>query len=166
MIFGLPGSGKSTFATKLAQCLDIPIFHLDKHFYVENWVERNYQEFLDIQQSFVNQPKWVIDGNAMKSLEIRFQQADIAIYFHFPVFLCLWRVLKRVFHKNWHIPDLAEGCTKSVRFQLIKYMFQFHRRYSQKINELRLRYPHVHFYLFQSDRDATQFLKAVGDIMH
>lgn len=49
MVFGLPGSGKSTFATKLAQSLNLPIYHLDRHFYVENWVERDYQEFLEIQ---------------------------------------------------------------------------------------------------------------------
>lgn len=41
MVFGLPGSGKSTFATKLAQFLNLPIYHLDKHFYVENWIERD-----------------------------------------------------------------------------------------------------------------------------
>jgi adenylate kinase family enzyme len=36
MVFGLPGSGKSTFATKLAQSLNLPIYHLDRHFYVES----------------------------------------------------------------------------------------------------------------------------------
>lgn len=163
MVFGLPGSGKSTFATKLAQSLKLPIYHLDKHFYVENWVERDYQEFLDIQQSFVNQSRWVIDGNAMKSLEMRFQKADVAIYFHYSVFFCLWRILKRVFQKNWHIPDLAEGCTKSVRFRLIKYMFRYHKRYSPEMDELCKKYPQVHFYIFKSDREAYQFLKAVED---
>lgn len=161
MVFGLPGSGKSTFATKLAQCLDLPICHLDKHFYIENWVERDYEEFLNIQRSFVDQSRWVIDGNAMRSLEMRFQRADVAIYFHYSVFICLWRILKRVFQKNWHIPDLAEGCTKSVRFRLIKYMFRFHRRYSPKINELRQTYPQVHFYVFRSDKEAAIFLDAI-----
>jgi adenylate kinase family enzyme len=95
MVFGLPGSGKSTFATQLAQSLNLPIYHLDRHFYVENWVERDYQEFLVIQQSFVEQPRWVVDGNAMKSQEMRFQKADVAIYFHYPVPICLWLILKR-----------------------------------------------------------------------
>jgi adenylate kinase family enzyme len=161
MVFGLPGSGKSTFATKLARRLGLPIYHLDKHFYVENWIERDYQEFLDVQQSFVNQSRWVIDGNAMKSLEIRFQKADVAIYFHYSVFVCLWRILKRVFHKNWHIPDLAEGCTKSIRFRLIKYMFQYHRRYGPKMSELRQKYPHVCFYIFESDKDAESFFNTM-----
>jgi adenylate kinase family enzyme len=163
MVFGLPGSGKSTFATKLAQCLDLPVYHLDKHFYVENWFERDYEEFLDVQQSFVDQPRWVIDGNAMKSLEMRFQKADVAIYFRYPVFICFWRMFKRVFHKNWHIPDLAEGCTKNIRFRLIKYLFRFHRRYSPKINELRQKYPQVYFCVLRSDKEVTVFLDIMED---
>lgn len=158
MIFGLPGSGKSTFAAKLGRGLNLPIYHLDRYFYLENWVERDYKEFLGIQKSFVDQPQWVIDGNAMQSLELRFQKADVAIYFHFPVFVCLWRILKRVFQNNWHIPDLAEGCTKSFHFKLIKYMFQYHKRYGPKMDELRRKYPKVSFYIFNSDTDAESFL--------
>ncbi|MCH9628203.1 MAG: hypothetical protein S4CHLAM2_18580 [Chlamydiales bacterium] len=158
MVFGLPGSGKSTFATQLAQHLDLPVYHLDKHFYIEDWVERDYQEFLAIQRSFVSQPMWLIDGNAMQSLEVRFQNADVAIYFRYPVFVCLWRMIRRVFHKEWHIPDLAEGCSKSVRFRLIRYLFFYHRRYSRKIHALRLKYPHVCFYTFKSNNDAEAFL--------
>jgi len=165
MIFGLPGSGKSTFATRLAQQRDLPVYHLDKYFYVENWVERDYQEFLAIQQSFVDQPRWVIDGNAMRSLEMRFQKADVAIYFRYSIFVCLWRILKRVFQKNWHIPDLAEGCTKTIRFRLIKYMFRFHRRYNSKITSLRQKFPHVHFYVLKTDSDTDQFLKVTEDIV-
>jgi adenylate kinase family enzyme len=33
MIFGRPGSGKSTFATWLSRALNLPLHHLDKHFY-------------------------------------------------------------------------------------------------------------------------------------
>lgn len=52
MIFGRPGGGKSTSANQLSKELGLPIYHLDKYFYVENWVERNYQEFLVYTWSF------------------------------------------------------------------------------------------------------------------
>lgn len=112
MVFGLPGSGKSTFSTCLAKSLNVPIYHLDKYFFVENWKVREKSVFLKIQQDFVDQSQWVIDGNAMGSLEMRFQKADAAIYFRYPRFVCMWRLLRRRF-QNWHLDDLAQGCTKN-----------------------------------------------------
>lgn len=161
VIFGLPGSGKSTFARKLAEHLELPIYHLDRHFFVKNWIQRDHQGFLEIHQNFVEQPKWVIDGNPMKSLEMRFQKADVVIYFHYPIKVCFWRILKRAFQKNWRIPDLAEGCRKSASYKLIKYMYQFHVCYTPHINELRQKYPSVPFHILKSDCDAKEFLRVV-----
>ncbi|MBS0623468.1 MAG: DNA topology modulation protein [Verrucomicrobia bacterium] len=160
MIFGRPGSGKSTFATQLAKKYHLPVHHLDRHFFVANWKDRDYKEFLDIQQQLVMTPKWVIDGNAMRSLETRFQQADVAIYFHFNVWRCLWRMLKRVSQKDWDIPDLADGCSKTIRWKLISYMFNFHKRYYPFIQELRIKYPYVQFHIFKTDKDVHNFLNS------
>ncbi len=63
MIFGRPGGGKSTFALKLAKSSGAPVYHLDRYFFVGNWVKRNPQEFLNIQQSLVEEENWIIDGN-------------------------------------------------------------------------------------------------------
>lgn len=110
MIMGRPGSGKSTFSIQLQEILDIPLFHLDKYFFEANWVQRNYQDFLNQQQSLVNQPCWIIDGNSSKSLERRYSQADICLYFNFPRYLCYYRTFKRLFYKNGDIDDRAHGC--------------------------------------------------------
>ena len=32
-LIGLPGSGNSTFASKLGETLDIPVHHLDRHMF-------------------------------------------------------------------------------------------------------------------------------------
>lgn len=54
-IFGRPGSGKSTFALKLHQQTGTSLYHLDKYFYTANLAERDYQEFLTIQEALVTQ---------------------------------------------------------------------------------------------------------------
>ena len=36
MIFGRPGSGKSTFAVKLSRSIVFPLYHLDKYFYIND----------------------------------------------------------------------------------------------------------------------------------
>ncbi|MHB9147034.1 MAG: hypothetical protein ACYC2U_01025 [Candidatus Amoebophilus sp.] len=55
MIFGHPGSGKSTFEFTLHQATGILLYHLDKYFYTINWIKHDYAEFLTIQQSFVDE---------------------------------------------------------------------------------------------------------------
>ncbi|WP_202943300.1 P-loop NTPase family protein [Candidatus Amoebophilus asiaticus] len=67
MIFGRPGSDKPTFALTLHQATGIPLYHLDKYFYTINWVERDYAEFLTIQQSLIDTKSWIIDGILMET---------------------------------------------------------------------------------------------------
>lgn len=158
MIFGIPGSGKSTFSLKISRLLHLPLFHLDKYFFVSGWEERDYQEFLQIQKGLVDQDSWVIDGNATRSFEMRFSTADTVIYFRFNRILCLWRIVKRLIHKHPHISDRAEGCTENIRFRLIKYLWGFPQRVKQSIEALRLKYPEATFYEFQNDDQAKSFL--------
>ncbi|HXF90407.1 MAG TPA: AAA family ATPase, partial [Candidatus Nitrosotenuis sp.] len=89
VIFGRPGCGKSTFALSLHQATGIPLYHLDKYFFTSNWVERDYGEFLAIQQSIIDQDQWIIDGNSIRSLEMRFARADLVLYFNYSKWVCL-----------------------------------------------------------------------------
>ena len=66
MIMGRSGSGKSTFAYRLHVQTKLPLYHLDKYFFTDFWVEQDYQQFLGLQQSFVNEDEWIIDGNSTK----------------------------------------------------------------------------------------------------
>lgn len=160
MIFGRPGSGKTTFAVKLAHKLQLPVCHLDKYFYTANWVERNYQEFMQIQHSLVKQPNWIIDGNNTKSLELRYQHADVVIYFCYPRLQALWRIFKRRFvtSKDSHIDDRAEGCQETISWSLIKYLWTFEDRVAAQLEQLSNRYPQVKFYKVTSDRAAESLL--------
>lgn len=159
MIFGIPGSGKSTFAFKLSKLLDLPLFHLDKYFFINDWKERNYQEFIGIQKELVGQKAWIIDGNATRSFEIRFSCADVVLYFRFNRFICLWRIFKRLICKNPHISDRADGCSESVRLRLIQYLWGFDSRVKQSIEQLRIKYPLVQFYELHNDRELDTFIK-------
>lgn len=158
MIFGLCGSGKSHFALQLSFILGIPLYHLDRYFFIENWIERNNKEFLQLQQNIVDKERWIIDGNATRSLEMRYSKADTAIYFHFNRYQCLWRIFKRLLLKNPDIQDRAEGCKECIRWRLIRYMWGFNNRIQPIINDLREKYPHVEFYTFHNDKDIKDFI--------
>lgn len=156
MIFGRPGSGKSTFALKLHKATNIPIHHLDKHFYEANWAEREYQEFLDIQQAIVNEDNWIIDGNSTKSLEMRYAKADLVLYFNYPKWLCLYRIFKRLFVKDKELDDRADSCKETVRWSLIKYMWGFENRVKNLIDNLSAKYPEVKFIEVANGKDLRK----------
>ncbi len=159
MVFGRPGSGKSTFALKLHQSTSIPLHYLDKYFFSANWQERNYQEFLDIQQSIVDLPSWIIDGNNTKSLEMRYCKADLVLYFNYPRSICYLRVFKRLFDKNPEIKDRADGCKEKVSFSLLSYMWSFEKRVEDKIKNFQNKYPKARFIEIKSDEDLTILAK-------
>lgn len=156
MVFGRPGSGKSTFAHQLHIETGIPLYHLDRHFFVENWVERDYEEFLDIQKNIVDSERWILDGNSIKSLGMRYSRADLCLYFNYPKLLCLWRILKRVALKRTDIQDRAEGCDERFSLKLIRYMWAFESRVDNRIKQLREQYPEVVFIEVKSDGDLLK----------
>ncbi len=159
MLFGLPGSGKSTFAVHLSRDLKLPLYHLDKHFFIEDWIERDKEEFLNIQRTIVAHDQWIIDGNALASLELRYSRADLSLFFCLPRPLCLGRLLKRRFFKDSSIDDRGPGCPERLRFPLIKYMWTFERRVSPILKRLQKAYPHTPFYKIESFQDLNKIIK-------
>ncbi len=155
MIFGRPGSGKSECALRLHLATGYPLYHLDKYFYEANWKEREYQEFLNLQQKIVENESWIIDGNSIKSLEMRYARADVVLYFNFPRLICYFRVLKRRFNKNPLIDDRALGCGETIRWSLLKYMWDFEHRVCEQILKLKNRYPKIKFYEISSNHNLA-----------
>ncbi|MCX7352934.1 MAG: 50S ribosome-binding GTPase [Proteobacteria bacterium] len=156
MIFGRPGSGKSTFTNALHKTTGLPLHHLDKHFFTKNWIERDTQEFLKIQQSIVDTNSWIIDGNSIKSLEMRYRRADLVLYLNFPRWLCYIRVFKRIFDKSIEIDDRAEDCPEKASWRLLKYMWTFDQRVEKPITYLREKYPNAKFVKISNDWDLSK----------
>src|ERR1700722_14308142 len=141
MIFGKPGAGKSTFALKLHLKLGIALHHLDAYFFTHYWTKRNYEEFMAIQHNLVIQTSWIIDGNCTRSLETRYEKADICIYFNFSRLRCLWGIAKRLLYKDHAIKDRAEYCPEKISWQLISYLWTFEIRVHDAIANLQVKYP-------------------------
>ena len=121
-----------------------------------NWHERPYDDFLGDLNKILTAKDWIIDGNSLKSLGLRYIRADIVIYFYLPMHICLYRVLKRFFYRDSRIQDRAEGCKSKIDFKLIRYMwnFDFHAKTRGELNNLRAMYPNVHFHKIQNDDEA------------
>jgi adenylate kinase family enzyme len=159
MLFGHPGSGKTTTALVLKEQLDIPLYHLDKYFFKEHWQERNPVEFLEIQKKFVDQESWIIDGNAVDSFEMRYSRADYALYFRFSRVLCLLRILQRYFFKDYTIDDRAAGCPERISWKLIRYLWTYDQRVLPLLADLHYRYPGTHLVVIHNRKSLDRILE-------
>lgn len=166
VVFGRPGSGKSEFAHKLSHIKQLPVYHLDKYYFTEGWKKRDYKEFMRDQYEILSKKEWIIDGNCIQSLEMRAQYADLIIYFDIPRLICLWRMFKRVFHKNTDVDDRADGCREQVRLKLINYMWKFSYRVKEIIYNLQTSRLRDRFYIIKTDKEAHKLLNCLINNNH
>jgi adenylate kinase family enzyme len=129
MIIGSGGSGKTTLAKQLAEKLDLPVHHLDNYFWQPGWEETHHDDFVEKQFDLVEQDRWIIDGNYIRTWEIRLHEADTIIFLDIPRWRCLYQAIKRqfLFHKK-NRPDLPEGCPSRFDrkfFLFLWYMWRY-----------------------------------------
>ena len=160
-IFGRPGSGKSVFAKSLSKQLNIPLYHLDCYYFSANWTERDYAEFLALQQGIVDQDLWIVDGNYLKSLEMRFARADVVVYFRRSKYLCYWRVCKRRFSAIKDAPDRPADCPEEIAWKLLTFMWKFEHLTNSRLLDLHKKYPQVKLCEIRNNAD----LKAVSRLL-
>ena len=117
------GVGKSTFAAKLGEILELPVHHLDAYHWKPGWVEAEKEEFRSVQHNIVKRERWIIEGNYSSSFDIRMAQADTFIYLELPLRVCLYRVLKRWLSNIGKTrPDMGEGCPEKMEWEFLKFI--------------------------------------------
>lgn len=126
MIIGSPGSGKSTFARRLAEQLDYPIFYLDRYWHQTDYSEAAKQRFIHEQQTFLQSHlDCIIDGNYVGSMAIRMQGSDVILWLQVSRWSAVWRVIKRsiatrCFHETR--PDMAPSFREHFDWEYLKFL--------------------------------------------
>jgi adenylate kinase family enzyme len=123
LIIGPCGSGKSTLARELAPLLGLPLFHMDQLYWKPGWVETS-DELMQVKiEALSQEPRWIIDGNYGGTLRPRLKRADTVIYLDYPIRLCLWRLIKRIWTTHGQVrADMAEGCPEQFDLGFLRYV--------------------------------------------
>lgn len=124
MVIGVSsGVGKSTFARRLGELTGLEVTHLDRLYWKPNWVEASKEEFIEAQQQVVLNNEWIIEGNYTDTFDIREPHADTIIYLELPLWVCLYRVLKRrVQYHGKTRDDIGEGCQEKIDKEFLKFI--------------------------------------------
>ena len=167
MIVGGPGSGKSTLAVQLGAQFDLPVFHMDRFHWKENWVERPFAEKKQMVDAVEAQDHWVLEGGISATYANRIQRADLMIWRDLPVGLRLWRVTKRLFrHLGQARPDLPAGCVERLHPETLAfYWFIWTSRHTSraKIQQAAQTYgADTRIVHVTHPRELTAFLSALG----
>lgn len=160
LVMGNPGSGKSTLAVGLGEILHLPVIHLDKLYWQPGWVELDDESWTAIQHELVEGNEWIIDGNYLKTLELRLPHADTIFFHDYSTALSFRRIMVRTF-KNFGRtrPDMGEGCPEKLDPAFIKFCWQFNRRYKPAIKEKIGRYFQGDTYVeFNRPADVRRYL--------
>lgn len=97
VILGRGGAGKSTTAKRLSKITGIPYIELDKYFWKPGLVATPIDEWRKIQQKLTAGDSWIMDGDLGKydAFEVRMKAADTVIILNFPLYICLYRAIRR-----------------------------------------------------------------------
>lgn len=136
IIIGSPGAGKSTFARKLSEITNLPLFYLDMLWHKEDKTNVSKEEFDNGLLEIVNNAKWIIDGNYGRTLDKRFCECDTVFLLDFPVDICLEGAANRIGEVREDMPWVETEWDEEFR----QFITDFPK------NELPEIYKHIHKY--------------------
>jgi adenylate kinase family enzyme len=84
LVLGSGGAGKSTFARRLGDLLNIEVKHLDKFYWRSGWTEPAKDEWLKIVNELTRGDSWIIDGNYGGTIEARLERCDTVVFLDMP----------------------------------------------------------------------------------
>jgi adenylate kinase family enzyme len=115
VVQGASGSGKTTLSVALASRLGAAHLELDGLYQQANWTPLDLEEFRERVQRFVEQPRWVVDGNYSHVRDILWPRATMIVFIDLPKRVVMTRVIKRTFLRIMKRERLWNGNRESWR---------------------------------------------------
>jgi adenylate kinase family enzyme len=173
VVWGVTGSGKTTFARRLAALLDVPRIELDALFWRPGWVETPDEEFrAKVQRAIDAAPDgWVLDGSYSRISGLYLSSADTLIWLHLPWRVSFRRVFWRTVSRAWTREPLYYdgGPQESWRlsfFDRKSILWWSIRRHRASTASRRERFedlpPHIRRYELRSAREVEKLVASLA----
>ena len=163
MIIGCGGVGKSTLAKKLGEKTGLPVVHLDQIYWSPgNWQHLEKDEFDALLMQELQKPRWILDGNFNRTMELRLEKCDTVIYLDFNRITCILGWMKRVV-TNWGTAreDMAPGCNEWFDPEFAKWLWNFNKLNRSRYLAILEKQKDKEVYIFRNRRQVRNFLNTL-----
>lgn len=156
IVIGCPGAGKSTFARKLKNITNLPLYHLDMIWHKPNKTNISRKEFDKELINILKRDKWIIDGNYNRTLEMRLKECDTVFLLDYPLEVCLLGAKSRIGKKREDLPWIEEKIDKEFE----NFIVNFSKDKLPEIYNLLIRYKEdKNIIIFKTRQEADDYLK-------
>jgi len=165
LVIGSGGSGKTTFARRLAQRTKLPLIHLDALFWRPGWDPTPAAQWRATIDELVRRETWIMDGNYGGTLDIRLAACDTIVFLDLSRLVCLWRVLRRQLqHSGENRAELPAGCPERLTWEFVKWIWTYPaRRRGSILRRLKELEPHKRVHVLRTSTEMDRFLDSVSD---
>lgn len=162
LIIGCSGSGKSTLARALGEKLKLPVVHLDQLWWRQGWENVTREEFDSKLAAELAKPRWIIDGNYNRTMEMRIARCDTILYLDFNRWTCLWGMVQRVAGNYGKVrPDMSPGCPERFDPEFVRWIWNFNKANRVRNYTLLAQAKHAKSLVLKNRRDVKAFLEQV-----
>jgi adenylate kinase family enzyme len=167
-VVGATGSGKTTFARRLACRLGVPHVELDSLHWEPNWVEASQKVFRQRVELALGEGAWVADGDYG---QIAFDRAETVVWLDYPLAFAFLRLLARTSLRAITRQELWSGNREPLlrsftRDSLFLWLFSTYGRrrrvYAACMRDPR--YSHLKFVRLRTPRQAALWLAGRLDV--
>jgi adenylate kinase family enzyme len=115
LVYGVTGSGKSTFAERIGRRLELPWHSIDDLTWEPGWAEVP----TEIQRARIatvcREPQWVLDAGYQKWMDIPLESVDLVVGLDYPRWLSFGRLLRRSVLRAVLRTPICNGNRESLR---------------------------------------------------
>jgi hypothetical protein len=148
VVLGRGGAGKSTVARRIGELVGLPVIELDKHFWQPGLAPLSREKWVEVQRKLASGPRWIMDGDLgpYDVLPVRLSMADTVLLLDFPLWLCLWRALRR----------------GKERWDFWWWLITWRWLERPKIRRVLAEHPGARVYILRSQKELDRFLSKLA----
>ena len=161
IVIGCPGSGKTTFAEKLQNKTQLPLFYLDAIWHKADRTHITREEFDARLGEILSLNAWIIDGNYSRTIERRIATCDTVILFDLPTQICLEGATSRLGKKRKDIPWIDNTLNPHLKQEIEEFQ---HHNLQLIYNLIEKYHKDKKIIIFKTREEADNFITQIKSL--